>query len=423
MILYKNKSFFHILLLAGLLISHIAFKLQNNYLLLIGFIPILIYCAFCNDKEKIFYTFCFYLASNRVMTLVNVSILILIIVCFFVCKLLYGKLLLNKGFVYLSILLIIYAMQYIFRSEGKVFLDTIKIILTLFFFIEISKTSNIEIYEKGIRYIAFGIVCTTIISWLFNLSDLTTDIRFGLTDSGENVLGIICLITGVHLFIMKLRNTKSVNFALIMCLFFIGFLTGSRTFIIGLVLGMIFIVITVFFSKGKVNKMRMLVLLVFMLILLLFLLYFSDGFATKFEYFLSRIINPKNNDITNGRDDLWQLTIQNLLNNKFFLWFGAGSNINLGVDMVAHNMILEELTVYGIIGTVLYTILYIYSYFIIRIKCFMNFQISIIGMIPMILIFVTGMFSHTLLGIPQSTLLFLSIFPIFMNSRKLPRRF
>ena len=108
------------------------------------------------------------------------------------------------------------------------------------------------------------------------------------------------------------------------------------------------------------------------------------------------------------------------------LWLGYGGTLIEGittqtssVSNMAHNMLIEQITMYGIIGTILVLLLYISSAMRIRRsvndvlkKCKIKYAVCII------LVFAAGMVSHIITSVLVTTELYLGIMQFFVLSMK-----
>ena len=71
---------------------------------------------------------------------------------------------------------------------------------------------------------------------------------------------------------------------------------------------------------------------------------------------LRTAVLEQNDDVSNGRFDIWNQYI-NTFNNNPILWFiGIGDFKKHGIEMMAHNFLIEDIANYGIVGcTLLYS--------------------------------------------------------------------
>ncbi len=414
----------------GLFISFLTFciiiaqyaNLNNNtMLIIIVFMAIIGYSIVCK-YENLFLTVLFLLSSNRIFTLGPISILSIIMIVSFARVAIQNKIRLNQTFIFFSFIFLCYSLQYIFRENISITFDCLKIILMLWFVDNQFNTNKIiEKYERSLFYIITGTIIATIIALLFNSSLIVNDnYRFTIANQGQNVLGVICAVLIMHCIIMYLSGTvkKKLYVIFALLLIAIGLITVSRTFLLGLAFGICLITIHIFLQNNIRTILKVLLFFALFTIICFICYKYFDWFNIKFTYLINRVVNPKNDDISNGRIDIWLYYIQVLKSNNIFLLFGIGNLYNKGFDIVAHNMIIEEIASYGLIGSIIVTILYCIIGRMIRRRYFRFNKISFFGLIPLSVVIATGMVSHTLLGIPQTMMLYLGYISGYINILK-----
>ena len=113
---------------------------------------------------------------------------------------------------------------------------------------------------------------------------------------------------------------------------------------------------------------------------------------------IDRFVNPRNDDISNGRFDLWKIYMDKL-SKDFKLFLIGGTREDFG-GMQAHNMFIEVVANHGILGTVIVCYLYTMVFLEIgeAVRSLGKRKIKLLGFIPFVLVFIVGMASHTLLG-------------------------
>lgn len=133
----------------------------------------------------------------------------------------------------------------------------------------------------------------------------------------------------IILFLLILWSYKS--FPLVV----LGFLTKSRTFVVGIILLLV-----------KKLKLKAFFIVPIAAIILFFLL----------PNLFDRILNPRHGDITGDRNIVWLYYVSYIADNPTTLLFG-GSILELSLlspkDQVPHNFIIEGILNYGIIGFLL----------------------------------------------------------------------
>lgn len=128
-----------------------------------------------------------------------------------------------------------------------------------------------------------------------------------------------------------------------------------------------------------------------------------------------RITKLQNMDVSNGRFDLWEQYITIFNEHPVYFWLGGLGMGEFGLQYVAHNMIIEQIASYGVVGSVFIFAMYASAVF--AIKMFSNCDLKILSfsIVPLAVFLGSSMVSHTILGIPQTTMLFLCIFSLFSS--------
>lgn len=62
---------------------------------------------------------------------------------------------------------------------------------------------------------------------------------------------------------------------------------------------------------------------------------------------------PRNGDISNARFGIWSYYINEIVQNKSILLFGKGTIMSSDLNLVAHNLWLEQLYFIGIVGNII----------------------------------------------------------------------
>ncbi|TNJ38556.1 hypothetical protein FGF66_08400 [Chlorobaculum thiosulfatiphilum] len=116
---------------------------------------------------------------------------------------------------------------------------------------------------------------------------------------------------------------------------FMGFSTAGRGGLLGFIIAIVVIVIGAFYVYGLKRKIKMMVIITF-LVSMMYLLY--SVMIMKFPILLNRIYN----DADDGRFDIWEQSLRGV------------SFLGEGVSMsYSHNLFLESLHDYGIVGFIL----------------------------------------------------------------------
>ena len=272
-------------------------------------------------------------------------------------------------------------------------------------------TSTIKYFDKiksfyffVVGYVTFSTI--TIIKYYkeFGTFDTSNTVkRFGFStepidnDSSQllinpNTIGIYSAFIIIGLLVLIYFTKIKVNFLNILILAFasfIGMLTVSRTFILVLLICLGIIIIL------NINKKYsyLFVICVTTIIMLLW----NNSLVSNIK---TRIFDS--DDISGARFGIYSQYISIFLENSKVLLFGVGmqnytkkiQKYNLLVDSSTHNLELECITIWGIIGLITVLALFIYVFF-----CCVNFEskswkLLIIKTLPLICIFISAQFGQ-----------------------------
>lgn len=356
-------------------------------------------------------------ASNRLLTLGPISVLSIVAIAYIIKFIIFSKKAssLGRNFILLSLSLLLFScVQAGIELSFSPIFSNVKIIIILIAIVDMfNHAIGFETLCNLNRFFAFGIIIGALWSLLLDPSSLKESTRFTLgNESGQNVLGIACAFSlTVFVSVILRRGFSFTDLLMGVLLLSIGLMTGSRSFVLGAAIGVIVAAI------GAISKISFKVFARLILGLLLVLI-FGYTVISNIPYILNyltvaieRIVNPKNGDISNMRFDIWQQYIEVFEANPLFLLFGTSDLKRYALDIVAHNCVIEQLASHGVLGSLIVVPLYIIS---LRSVCR---EIAKTGMLgtsiastaPLMVLFAASMFSHTLLGIPQTTMLFFGI--------------
>lgn len=367
----------------------------------------------------------FILCANELLNIGTTSLTMIFVALFTVkeCALSIRKPKVNTSIFFAGVALILIGMlAYITVGTTEALVCTIKHIFFLYYtakVLEKSRDTWNKIYTEAFQYMAFGVIYFTILSVVINgAPSLAT--RF--TPSSEitiNFFGIVCTLVVVNLLysVLMLKARASKNIYLIIGCVISGLLTQSRSFILAVVIG----VLLLFLFTSSLNKKIVFLFAGILSAFIFVVVYVSiPAFADMIEVVMSRIIDPSNGDISNGRYDLWSLTISAMRKNPVYFWIGAGDYNKIGAFfdnkiMVAHNMFLETWVIYGAIGSFLILLNYalFFKQHLFNIK---RGKIKKVTLVPLIVMLCSLFFSHHFIGRSMSIVFAFSFLPIVMNS-------
>lgn len=249
-----------------------------------------------------------------------------------------------------------------------------------------------------------SIIYSTIKAYNYDISKFL-NIRFGLISYGENVvnigtngIGLLCLMSIAFLLIdiYEKRNVKKIDILLIIYFVFIGLLTQSRAYLLGLILLIFFAGVLLI----KEKKIKIHHVVVGIIIGSTIFCVYTNKFAVSYNQFYSRFIGYE--DITNGRAELNAFYLEHIFDELEGGLFGYGLeayNTYLGADNTAHNAIIEILAAWGLIGAI---VVFMWFFCIIFYQIKDNTKLDSTSILP-ILIFAIMV---------QSTRIFKTLIPI-----------
>ena len=366
----------------------------------------------------------FILSANEMIN-VGTTSLTMIFVAFFTiihCLMTMKKTRVSIGLFWgIGLLLVSCLGQYWVSGETASLVATVKHIFFLYYFailLNESRGNWEKVYIDAFRYAAIGMLYFSFLSIVVNgMPSLIT--RFTISNEVTiNFIAIVSALVVVNLFYIGfvMRKTSRFDVALMAGCIFIGILTQSRTFILGVAIGFILFFL---FSSSWVKKAKFLLIICACVALLAVVITNVPLLSERIETAFGRILTPSGDDISNGRYDLWEMTIQAMLSKPEFFWLGAGDFQNIGAAfdnkvMVAHNLFLETWVIYGALGCALFICIYI-VFFKRYIFSWKSEKVRLISLIPLIVMMCCLFYSHHFIGRSMSIVFGLSFLPIVHN--------
>lgn len=405
-----------VFLLILLILNSITIIFENSIFQILAILLFIFISCFCS-LDKIVYITVFCIPNNRVLMIFGISVPVIISIVYLI-RILKNNVEINVKLITLCLMFILYCTQYILRYEsieyGLIF--PIKFITMIIFFSQIysNRVENITDFEyltKILIYYFMGIVGSFFVS-IIN-SGLNV-LRFSIESNDPNFMSLQCSFLFACSLLLLVKNRQKILFISIISICFIMIiLSGSRT---GLFL-LIYIFISFFvFIKFK-EKYKAIILITIMLSLSYIILKNFDLIDQSFEYLIQRINSPRNEDISNGRYELWKLYLNYLFNNPIVFLFGSGSYVNLNISQIPpHNMFIDQMVSFGLIGNMIILVIYAYMFFYIIKQIEMRYgtiKISLISWLPMSIIFVGGMTLHGLVSFPNTMMFYIGIIMIY----------
>lgn len=412
---FLNRS----MLLASIFLFHYS-EINNSVSIQYIAVALLTPILFMSDQDA-FFAMLLLMPSATSIYLGNISITSLIPVYIIIRKLFLGKIQVTKLMFLIFSLFIIHSLLFFLNGSTEPVNIAIKTICMLLFTTYVFKENNEQLHLffcESVNWIAFGVAGASF-SAIFLSGSVVYSKRFSISeDSGVNSLAIycsfviVCLI--IELIMGKINNKASFLFATITCVF-IGILTQSRTFLLLSGIAAVWFIFTI--AKHKKKFRNVIIILIIALIIFINLSYSTfpnTGFSEAFNSALNRILSPNHDDISNGRYEIWDLYYTALKNNPFVLFFGTGNFTNLGLKMAAHNMWIEIIVSYGILGLIYLSYLFVVMLTSVFKKQNANYKYDLNGFIPIVLLFLALFYSHSPLGTTNVVILMLGALPIFI---------
>lgn len=358
------------------------------------------------DSKDTFLLIGMLLPANRVLTLGGCSVLILIALVTVLKEFFRRDLFVSRKILFASLTFVLYVC---IVSQGGQLFGAAKIILMLFYFLIVLQHADAkQLLAEQVSSIAFGIIMGSAMNMLVASSGSSGVSRFRIGENGGNVLGIECGILAVCLLVMLLQGLGNIFWMCIelIAVLFIGLMTASKSFLLALLIGGIWILLFIIY-KSTTKQMRIVMFGIFGLAVGFILLFAMGGaFYSYCAQMLHRIINPTRGDISNGRIAIWTQYFEVFQNHPQYFWFGNLNYLLFGIEWVAHNMIIEQIAEYGIIGSVILVYLYVRVFKELNRTNQCRYKMLAMTAAPLIAFLVVSMASHTLLGFPQTLLLF-----------------
>lgn len=406
---------FYLWLCIYLLFAHLAFASEIVAAILLCMILATVY-AFFGDEDKVTLFFFFLIPSNRILTVGPVSVLIIILVAILIRRFITDRdgIRLSGGMIFCALALLFHsciqaAMDFSFSPLAAALKIPIVLIVISYVFFNVSEK---RVSSWGyIKMLALGVILSAGISIVVNPEVLAEGERFTVgNESGQNVLGITCSVIAV-LYAAEILQSKIdiEKLGITALLILIGIMTGSRSFLLSFAIGLSMLLIGTIRHVKTASFMRMAVFFISGLIVLSVLVISVPAVGDYFSTAIERIISPKNGDISNERFDIWNEYLTVFSENPRFLFFGTSKLSDFGFDIVAHNFLLEQVASCGLVGCVPICIMYTICINLVRRNCIAIKQPFCVAAAALVTLLAASLFSHSLLGIPQTTLLFLGI--------------
>lgn len=295
-----------------------------------------------------------------------------------------------------------------------------------------------DYFYKMVTCLTCGVIFSGVTSLIVNGYDGE---RLNPGNGSSNFYGAIVAYCLAQILVIRLNKGKNKylisSILIISILLLFGLLTQSRSFIFVVIFMICWFILYHISSKKVVMR-----LLIVISVIICFILLTTDT-LNRINYAVStfdkkinslkinqpsdnivdrvtsdtvvRVAKPRNNDITNGRSEIWSIYIKKLVENPKWLWFGGVdyTKINAfvqGQTMVAHNFIIEQICMYGIIGNIIIIVMFIIYWRSVK-KCINNnlkLKNKMFNYLPLIVMLITSFTGHAILNLVFINQFFLS---------------
>lgn len=401
-------------ILAAVLVANIFFQLSEISSSLFVYLGtfVLIGVMFFIDKDEYIYLSVSLLSVLRFSQIFGVSAINVITFAYFFKTYIFEnqykterkKNRLPRGVVIAGTVFILISLIYTTTYFKNVLANT-KLLFFLIYLVDFfrhmenSKDADKKFMNVQVYYVA-GVLIAILVALAVNPHSMSTSRMELAYRSGSNMLAIsltFCLAF-VTMGMTKVRNIKEWAILAITALplLYFCFATQSRTSIVGMIV--IFASVIIFSLRQKESRLWIIMMVIASVAVLGGLILFAEGtqIHTNIMETIERFTNPKNDDISNGRFDIWKLYISKLkLDYRLFFFGGSLSDYN---NRQAHNMFIETFAGYGLFGTIIFFWLYTVVFCEIRdsIKSLGKRSVRLLGFLPFFLVFFIGMASHSL---------------------------
>ncbi len=405
---------------AAVFVANIFFQLSevsSSLFLYVGTF-IMLGTLFFLDKDDYIYIFVSLLSVLRFSTIFDVSVINIITFVYFFRTYVFEneyksereKRRMSKPVVTAGVVFILYSLQYILNGNQAMRMSfiAIKLMFFLLYMVDVfrgmidrksaeKKFMNIQVY-----YVS-GVLIAVFTSILINPAYSLDATRMSLTaGSGVNQLGIslaFCLVF-VTMGMTKVRNFKEwcVLAITALPLLYYCFATQSRTSLVAMIITFA-AVLTMGYTQKRARLWITLMGIASVAVLGGMIL-FTEGTQIHENIMrtIERFTDPRGNDISNGRFDLWQHYVEVFTSDIRLFFFGGPIEEYGGIQ--AHNMFLEIFALFGVCGAGIVFWMYGVVFYEIR-KSVVSLgkgKMRLLGFLPLAVLLITGMASHTLLN-------------------------
>jgi len=207
-------------------------------------------------------------------------------------------------------------------------------------------------------------------SSLTRLSGFYGDPNFYAAHITAALSGVMVLLLHEHTLLRKI-----VLYVSLIVLVYCGLLSVSKTFILIFICVTLLWIIEILFRKGRISsKLMLLLALLIGTIFVLSSVLFTDLIDMMIGRFFGSNAGSTISDFTTGRTDLWMVYLREFEAKPMVLLFGRGFTDDLVGNYSSHNIVIQSIYQFGLVGNVS-LIIWIWIYYknmLGSIKLYMN---------------------------------------------------
>ncbi|WP_279015028.1 O-antigen ligase family protein [Thomasclavelia cocleata] len=367
---------------------------------ILTFFLMILYILIEKDDSCIFAVLFFCLSfANAFKLSANSASLFTYVQLFFVIKLLFTKKY-QRNFL---IAIILYTV-YIFIGMGNEYSDAIKQVSFPILIYCCMKPDVLNDTASHLKNYAFGVICSSIVG-LFrdNIPNLITLVnqkvsrmeyevyidRFSGLIGDPNYYSINLILAFILIIFLYMKGKISSITMYVVCISIIifGAMTGSKTFLLMLVIIFIFMLIEMFKHKKYITAIICTIIIIVGIVLVV------SGKISIFNIVIERLNNATSiSELTTERTDIWLMYTNNIFAHPLETFIGNGFGKGYTFNRYPHNTYLDFINILGICG--IYIFLYTW-------RCAVSFykrSKNLLNYIPLIIIlmmyFSISMLSH-----------------------------
>lgn len=394
-------------------------EVKENEFLRVGCVIVILIYILLQSKMYVVPISLFLIYNTKLLSLFGISCATLITIFIVLREVLLGRKKIETRFFLYLICSLIIGSGYLAFGRSNDCIVLIKYFLSLMFILFCFQDSHCNRwYSLCKEFLMAGFAVAVCSSLIFNRAAVTAT-RYAITDdTGSNTTAFFCgLVFAFSAVILFERNVESVlkrwGIITLGLSVITGIMTGSRTFFLMVVISCVCLLITV--VKNSKCLFRNIIIIMSGIAIGILFISFNEKMNQEFLYLMRRIQSPRGNDISGGRLDIWETYFDMIIANPVHLLWGYVPE-DFGINNMAHNAVIEQFVQFGIIGNIPIIAFGIFVYRRLKSSVHnMNAMKSYkyekeLSVISLILIFVSGMVSHSFMALPKTLFIYYFIY-------------